>query len=46
METIAQPIALPDAEGARELAVTRGEIALDRVSHHYGRGSGACATCR
>ncbi|MFO1141979.1 MAG: hypothetical protein U1E59_06220 [Amaricoccus sp.] len=29
-----------DAEGAKELAVTRGEIAFDRVSHHYGRGSG------
>ncbi len=40
METIAQPIALPDAEGARELVVGQGEIALDRVSHHYGRGSG------
>jgi ATP-binding cassette subfamily B multidrug efflux pump len=40
METIAQPIALPDADGAQELVVTQGEIALDRVSHHYGRGSG------
>jgi ATP-binding cassette subfamily B multidrug efflux pump len=40
METIAQPIALPDAAGARELVVARGEIALDGVSHHYGRGAG------
>jgi ATP-binding cassette subfamily B multidrug efflux pump len=40
METIAQPLQLTDADGARELAVTRGEIVLDRVSHHYGRGSG------
>ncbi len=40
METIAQPIALEDAAGAKELAVTQGEIAFDRVSHHYGRGSG------
>jgi len=40
METIAQPIALPDAPGARPLAVARGEIVLDRVSHHYGRGGG------
>ncbi len=40
METIAQPIALPDTPDAVDLAVPRGEIALDRVSHHYGRGSG------
>jgi ATP-binding cassette subfamily B multidrug efflux pump len=40
METIAQPIALTDAAGARELEVSRGEIVFDRVSHHYGRGSG------
>jgi ATP-binding cassette subfamily B multidrug efflux pump len=40
METIAQPIALPDAPDARELVVTRGEIVLDGVSHHYGRGAG------
>ncbi len=40
METIAQPIRLTDAGDAGELAVSRGEIVLDRVSHHYGRGSG------
>jgi ATP-binding cassette subfamily B multidrug efflux pump len=40
METIAQPIALIDAPGARALDVPRGEIALDAVSHHYGRGAG------
>jgi ATP-binding cassette, subfamily B, multidrug efflux pump len=40
METIAQPIALPDAPDARPLAVTRGEIVLDDVRHHYGRGAG------
>jgi ATP-binding cassette subfamily B multidrug efflux pump len=40
METIAQPIDLPDAPDARKLRVTRGEIALDAVSHHYGRGRG------
>jgi ATP-binding cassette, subfamily B, multidrug efflux pump len=40
METIAQPIALQDAPDARELAVTEGEMVFDRVSHHYGRGSG------
>jgi len=40
METIAQPITLPDRPGATPLAVTDGEIVLDDVSHHYGRGSG------
>ena len=40
METIAQPIELPDARGAAELRLDRGEIVLDRVSHHYGKGSG------
>ncbi len=40
METIAQPIQLADAVGAAELDVARGEIVFDRVSHHYGRGSG------
>jgi ATP-binding cassette subfamily B multidrug efflux pump len=40
METIAQPIALPDAKGAGELVVSQGEIFFDHVSHHYGRGSG------
>ncbi len=40
METIAQPIVLADAPDALPLRVPRGEIVLDRVSHHYGRGSG------
>ncbi len=40
METIAQPIALPDAPDARPLGVTCGEIVFDRVSHHYGREAG------
>jgi ATP-binding cassette subfamily B multidrug efflux pump len=40
METIAQPIHLTDVRDAPDLAVRRGEIRLDRVSHHYGRGSG------
>jgi len=40
METITQPIQLTDAANAGSLAVNRGEITLDRVSHHYGRGSG------
>ncbi|PWE30036.1 multidrug ABC transporter ATP-binding protein [Maritimibacter sp. 55A14] len=40
METIAQPIALTDRAGAGELAVRAGEIRVERVSHHYGRGAG------
>jgi ATP-binding cassette subfamily B multidrug efflux pump len=40
METIAQPIALTDADDAGTLAVPCGEIVFDDVSHHYGRGAG------
>ncbi|SEM89389.1 ATP-binding cassette, subfamily B, multidrug efflux pump [Pseudorhodobacter antarcticus] len=40
METIAQPITLVDRPGAAPLQLTKGEIVLDVVSHHYGRGSG------
>ncbi|NKX44967.1 ABC transporter ATP-binding protein [Roseicyclus persicicus] len=40
METITDPIALTDAKDAKPLALTRGEIVLDGVSHHYGRGAG------
>ena len=40
METIAQPIDLRDATGATALQFARGEIRVDHVSHHYGRGSG------
>ena len=40
METITQPIGLVDAPGAAPLRLTQGEIVLDRVAHHYGRGSG------
>ena len=40
METITQPIGLVDAPGAQPLRLTKGEIVLDHVSHHYGRGSG------
>ncbi|MFN3145065.1 MAG: ABC transporter ATP-binding protein [Paracoccaceae bacterium] len=40
METIAQPIALTDKPDAAPLAVTRGEITFDALSHHYGRGMG------
>ncbi|EEX13317.1 ABC-type multidrug efflux pump [Citreicella sp. SE45] len=40
METIAQPITLTDAPGAAPLVLDRGEIILENVSHHYGRGQG------
>ncbi len=40
MQTIAQPITLPDASDATPLTVTSGEIKLDAVSHSYGRTSG------
>ncbi len=40
METIAQPITLVDKPGATELKLTEGRIEIDRLSHHYGRGSG------
>ncbi|EEW24924.1 ABC transporter ATP-binding protein [Rhodobacter ferrooxidans] len=40
METITHPIALVDQPGAKPLNFTKGEITIDGVSHHYGRGSG------
>jgi ATP-binding cassette subfamily B multidrug efflux pump len=40
METIAAPIDLRDASDAKPLDLTRGEIAVKDLSHHYGRGAG------
>jgi len=40
METITEPITLVDAPDAKPLRLTRGEIRLDQLSHHYGRGAG------
>ncbi|SDX88291.1 ATP-binding cassette, subfamily B, multidrug efflux pump [Citreimonas salinaria] len=40
METIAQPVTLVDAPGAQPLKLDKGEIRLEGVSHHYGRGAG------
>ncbi|WP_417740753.1 ABC transporter ATP-binding protein [Salipiger sp.] len=40
METIAQPISLVDGPEARPLNLSKGEIRLDHLTHHYGRGSG------
>ena len=40
METITQPIRLVDAPGAKPLEFSKGQITLDGISHHYGRGYG------
>ena len=40
METIAQPITLVDAPGAKALPDGPGRIEIKGVSHHYGRGRG------
>ena len=40
METIAEPIDLVDAPGARPLKLTEGRIDIRALSHHYGRGQG------
>ncbi len=40
METIAQPVTLVDAPDAQPLRLTDGEIRIEGLSHHYGRGSG------
>ncbi len=40
METIAQPVKLVDAPGAGPLKYRQGSIVMERLSHHYGRGSG------
>jgi len=40
MQTIAQPITLPDAPDAVPLHVTQGEIVMEAVRHSYGRAGG------
>ncbi|WP_415922409.1 ABC transporter ATP-binding protein [Tateyamaria sp. SN6-1] len=40
METIAQPVTLVDKPDAKPLRIDRGEIVLEKVTHHYGRDSG------
>jgi len=40
METIAEPIGLVDAVGAKALTFDKGLIEIKAVSHHYGRGEG------
>ena len=43
METIAQPITLVDAPGAKPLELSTGRIEMKGLSHHYGRGAGGIA---
>ena len=40
MQTIAQPVDLVDRPGAKPLDFKAGEIEIDGLSHHYGRGFG------
>lgn len=40
LQTIAQPITLVDAPDAKPLTLTKGEIKLDALSHHYGQEAG------
>ena len=40
METIAQPVTLVDRPEARPLVLTDGRIALQGLTHHYGRRAG------
>ena len=40
METIAQPITLVDSKDAKPLQITKGEIGVHDLTHHYGRDSG------
>jgi ATP-binding cassette subfamily B multidrug efflux pump len=40
MQTIAQAVTLVDSPDAQDLQFSRGEIFINGVSHHYGRGTG------
>ena len=40
MQTIAQPITVLDHANAKPLSVTQGKVAIDNLSHHYGRKAG------
>ncbi len=46
METITQPISLTDRPDATPLHLTHGQIELQGVSHHYGRGTGGWIASR
>ena len=38
LSVIAQPVDIPEAEGAVPLRISGGEIRFDGVTHHYGKG--------
>ena len=40
METIAQPIKLVDRPTAKPLVVTKGQLELRKLTHHYGKDGG------
>ena len=40
LESIAVPRTVTDRPGAPALAIGRGEIVFDGISHHYGKGTG------
>ncbi|MEY1557133.1 ABC transporter ATP-binding protein [Yoonia sp. R2331] len=40
METIAQPITLVDKQAATALNVSKGQIRIEGLSHHYGKQTG------
>ncbi len=40
METVVKPIVLKDRPGARELNVSRGEVAFEKIRFHYGKSGG------
>lgn len=40
METVAQPIGLSDKSNAANLSLKGGQVEVETLTHHYGRGSG------
>ena len=40
LESIAHPITLVDAPGAKDLTISKAEITVRGLTHHYGRDSG------
>jgi ATP-binding cassette subfamily B multidrug efflux pump len=40
METMSQPLRLQDAPDAKPLALSKGEVHFEAVTHRYGRGGG------
>lgn len=40
LQSISVPHAVKDADGAPDLALTKGEIRIKNLTHHYGKGHG------